>query len=188
MAQKIIVSGGAGYIGSHTAVALQNAGFDVAVFDNLLNSSADSLDGVARITGVRPQFEKVDCTDTAALRDAFSRHRDAVGVIHFAALKAVGESTEKPLMYYQNNLGGLINVLNAMNDFKIKNIVFSSSATVYGVPEKLPATEETPLQPATCTLWAATSSPLGIPVSTPVSSPCWPISSPPLWQVWPVSS
>ena len=149
MAQKIIVSGGAGYIGSHTAVALQNAGFDVAVFDNLLNSSADSLDGVARITGVRPQFEKVDCTDTAALRDAFSRHRDAVGVIHFAALKAVGESTEKPLMYYQNNLGGLINVLNAMNEFKIKNIVFSSSATVYGVPEKLPATEETPLQPAT---------------------------------------
>lgn len=149
MTQKIIVSGGAGYIGSHTAVALQNAGFDVVVFDNLSNSSVDSLDGIMRITGVRPQFEQIDCTDINALRDAVLRHRDAVGVIHFAALKAVGESVEKPLMYYRNNLGGLINVLDVMAEFNIKNIVFSSSATVYGVPEKLPATEETPLQPAT---------------------------------------
>lgn len=149
MTQKIIVSGGAGYIGSHTAVALQNAGFEVVVFDNLSNSKSDSLDGVMRITGVRPLFEQIDCTDTNALRDAFARHHDAVGVIHFAALKAVGESVEKPLMYYRNNLGGLINILDAMAEFNINNIVFSSSATVYGVPEKLPATEETPLQPAT---------------------------------------
>ncbi len=149
MAQKIIVSGGAGYIGSHTVVALQNAGFEAVIFDNLSNSSADSVDGIERITGVRPVFEKIDCTDLNALRGAFSRHRDAVGVIHFAALKAVGESVEKPLMYYQNNLGGLINVLGVMTEFGIENIVFSSSATVYGVPDELPATENTPLQPAT---------------------------------------
>ena len=149
MSQKIIVTGGAGYIGTHTTVALQNAGFDVVVLDNLSNSSASALDGVARITGVRPEFVNVDCADATALRDAFSRHSDAVGVIHFAALKAVGESVEKPLMYFRNNLNGLINVLDMMREFNIPNIVFSSSATVYGVPEKLPVTEETPLQPAT---------------------------------------
>lgn len=149
MSEKIIVTGGAGYIGSHTSVALQNAGFDVVVFDNLSNSTTDSLDGVARITGARPEFIHVDCADANALRDAFAAHRDAVGVIHFAALKAVGESVEKPLLYYKNNLNGLMNVLNMMREFNIPNIVFSSSATVYGVPEKLPVTEETPLQPAT---------------------------------------
>ena len=149
MSQKIIVTGGAGYIGTHTTVALQAAGFDVVVFDNLSNSSADSLDGVMRITGVRPEFLNVDCADGDALRDAFAKHSDAVGVIHFAALKAVGESVEKPLMYFKNNLNGLINVLDMMREFGVPNIVFSSSATVYGVPEKLPVTEETPLQPAT---------------------------------------
>lgn len=149
MSQKIIVTGGAGYIGTHTTVALQNAGFDVVVLDNLSNSSVSALDGVARITGVRPEFVNVDCADATALRDAFARHSDAVGVIHFAALKAVGESVEKPLMYFKNNLNGLINVLDMMREFNIPNIVFSSSATVYGVPEKLPVTEETPLQPAT---------------------------------------
>lgn len=149
MSQKIIVTGGAGYIGTHTTVALQNAGFDVVVLDNLSNSSVSALDGVARITGVRPEFVNVDCADAGALRDAFARHADAVGVIHFAALKAVGESVEKPLMYFRNNLNGLINVLDMMREFNIPNIVFSSSATVYGVPEKLPVTEETPLQPAT---------------------------------------
>lgn len=149
MSQKIIVTGGAGYIGTHTTVALQNAGFDVVVMDNLSNSSVSSLDGVARITGVRPEFINVDCADSGALRDAFARHSDASGVIHFAALKAVGESVEKPLIYYKNNLNGLINVLDMMREFNIPNIVFSSSATVYGVPEKLPVTEETPLQPAT---------------------------------------
>ncbi|MBQ3039235.1 MAG: UDP-glucose 4-epimerase GalE [Alphaproteobacteria bacterium] len=149
MSQKIIVTGGAGYIGTHTTVALQNAGFDVVVLDNLSNSSVSALDGVARITGVRPDFINVDCADAGALRDAFARHSDAAGVIHFAALKAVGESVEKPLMYFRNNLNGLINVLDMMREFNIPNIVFSSSATVYGVPDKLPVTEETPLQPAT---------------------------------------
>ena len=149
MSKKIIVTGGAGYIGTHTTVALQDAGFDVVVLDNLSNSSAGSLDGVARITGVRPEFINVDCADATALRAAFAKHVDAVGVIHFAALKAVGESVEKPLVYFRNNLNGLINVLDMMREFNIPNIVFSSSATVYGVPEKLPVTEETPLQPAT---------------------------------------
>lgn len=147
--QKIIITGGAGYIGSHTAVALQESGFKVVVFDNLSNSTTDSLDGVAHITGTRPEFVCVDCADISAIRDAFMQHRDAVGVIHFAALKAVGESVQKPLLYYRNNLVGLINVLSCMDEFKISNIVFSSSATVYGVPETLPVTEETPLQPAT---------------------------------------
>ncbi|MBQ5699757.1 MAG: UDP-glucose 4-epimerase GalE [Alphaproteobacteria bacterium] len=149
MAQKIIVTGGAGYIGSHTCVSLIDSGFDVVVFDNLSNSNSASLDGVARITGTRPEFVMVDCTDIVALRAAFSAHSDAVGVIHFAALKAVGESVENPLLYYRNNLGGLINVLDLMREFAIKNIVFSSSATVYGVPDTLPVTEQTPLQPAT---------------------------------------
>ena len=119
------------------------------VFDNLSNSSVVSLDGVAQITGVRPDFVHVDCADLSALRAAFSVHSDAVGVIHFAALKAVGESVEKPLLYYKNNLNGLINVLAMMREFNVPNIVFSSSATVYGVPSVLPVTEETPLQPAT---------------------------------------
>lgn len=149
MSKKIIVTGGAGYIGTHTTVALQDAGFDVVVLDNLSNSSVSALDGVARITGVKPEFINVDCADATALRAAFAKHVDAVGVIHFAALKAVGESVEKPLMYFRNNLNGLINVLDMMREFNIPNIVFSSSATVYGVPEKLPVTEETPLQPAT---------------------------------------
>ena len=149
MSQKIIVTGGAGYIGSHTCVALQNAGFDVIVFDNLSNSNVSSLDGVARITGTRPEFINVDCADSNALRTAFVSHSDAVGVIHFAALKAVGESVEKPLLYYKNNLNGLINVLNMMCELDIPNIVFSSSATVYGVAQQLPVTEQTPLQPAT---------------------------------------
>ncbi len=149
MAQKIIVTGGAGYIGSHTCVALIESGFDVVVFDNLSNSNSASLDGVARITGTRPEFVMVDCTDSVALRAAFAAHSDAVGVIHFAALKAVGESVANPLLYYRNNLGGLINVLDLMREFDIPNIVFSSSATVYGVPDTLPVTEQTPLQPAT---------------------------------------
>lgn len=149
MSKKIIVTGGAGYIGTHTTVALQDAGFDVVVLDNLSNSSVSALDGVARITGIKPEFINVDCADATALRAAFAKHVDAVGVIHFAALKAVGESVEKPLIYFRNNLNGLINVLDMMREFNIPNIVFSSSATVYGVPEKLPVTEETPLQPAT---------------------------------------
>lgn len=147
--QNIIITGGTGYIGSHTAVALQESGFKVVVFDNLSNSTTDSLYGIERITGTRPEFVQIDCTDLSALRDAFSRHSDAVGVIHFAALKAVGESVQRPLLYYRNNLVGLMNVLLCMTEFEIPSIVFSSSATVYGVPETLPVTEDTPLQPAT---------------------------------------
>ena len=148
MAQKIIVTGGTGYIGSHTTVALQDAGFDVVILDNLINSSEKSLDGIEKITGTRPEFIHLDCADRTKARDAFEKHRDAVGVIHFAGLKAVGESVEKPLMYYQNNLESLINVLGLMSEFKIPNIVFSSSATVYGNPDTLPVTEDTPLKPA----------------------------------------
>jgi len=147
--QKVIVTGGTGYIGSHTAVALQNARYQVIILDNLSNSDTDSLDGIQRITGTKPEFIKLDCTNKDDMRCAFEKHRDAVGVIHFAALKAVGESVEKPLLYYRNNLGALINVLDMMQEFKIPCLVFSSSATVYGVPEQLPVTEDTPLQPAT---------------------------------------
>ncbi len=149
MNKKIIVTGGTGYIGSHTTVALQNAGFSVVIMDNLSNSAMTSIDGIEQITGIRPEFIKVDCADVVALKTAFSAHSDAIGVIHFAALKAVGESVEKPLLYYRNNLNCLINVLDMMCEFNISNIVFSSSATVYGVPDALPVTEETPLQPAT---------------------------------------
>ena len=149
MNKKIIVTGGTGYIGSHTTVALQNAGFRVVIMDNLSNSTMTSIDGIEQITGIRPEFIKVDCADASALKTAFSAHSDAIGVIHFAALKAVGESVEKPLLYYRNNLNCLINVLDMMCEFNISNIVFSSSATVYGVPDALPVTEETPLQPAT---------------------------------------
>ncbi len=146
---KIIVNGGCGYIGSHTTVALQNAGFEVVIFDNLSNSRLDTLDKISEITGIRPEFEQLDCTDKQAMQDAFSRHNDAIGVIHFAALKAVGESVEKPIMYYRNNILSLLNTLEMMEKFNIPNIVFSSSATVYGIPDELPVTEESPLRPAT---------------------------------------
>lgn len=149
MSKKIIVTGGAGYIGSHTTVALQESGFEVVVIDNFSNSNIAMLDGVARITGVMPTLINIDCTDIVAMRNAFSAHSDALGVIHFAALKAVGESVAKPRMYYRNNLCSLMNVLDMMAEFKIANIVFSSSATVYGEPDVLPVTEDTPLRPAT---------------------------------------
>ncbi len=147
--QKIIVTGGCGYIGSHTTVALQNAGFDVVILDNLMNSQIDTLDRIAEITGIRPSFERIDCTDVNAMHDVFARHSDAMGVIHFAALKAVGESVAHPLKYYKNNILSLLNTLEMMLEFKIPNIVFSSSATVYGEPDQLPVTEDTPLKPAT---------------------------------------
>lgn len=149
-AKKIIVTGGCGYIGSHTCVALQNAGFDVVVVDNLVNSNAAVLDGIEHITGRRPTFENVDCAVLPDLRDVFARHRDAVGVIHFAALKAVGESVEKPLLYYRNNLTALMNVLESMAEFDVANLVFSSSATVYGDARVLPVTEDMPIGTATC--------------------------------------
>lgn len=146
---KIIVTGGCGFIGSHTTVALQQSGFDVVIVDNLINSRADAIDGITKITGIRPVFEKCDCTDRDAMHDMFARHHNAVGVIHFAALKAVGESVMQPTRYYRNNLTALLNTLDTMIEFNIPNLVFSSSACVYGEPDTLPVTEETPLQPAT---------------------------------------
>lgn len=148
MKQKILVTGGTGYIGSHTVVELQNAGYEVVVIDNLSNSTADSIDGVEKITGIRPVFEKIDCNDEAALRDVFKKHSPISGIIHFAASKAVGESVEKPLLYYKNNLVSLINLLELMPEFNVKGIVFSSSCTVYGEPDSNPIDETAPIKPA----------------------------------------
>ena len=148
MKGKILVTGGAGYIGSHTVVELQNAGYSVVIIDDLSNSTADSIDGIERITGIRPIFEKLDCNDIDGLRKLFTTHSDINGIIHFAASKAVGESVQKPLLYYRNNLNSLINLLDLLPEFGIKNIVFSSSCTVYGEPDKNPIDETAPVKPA----------------------------------------
>ncbi len=147
---RILVTGGTGYIGSHTTVELMQQGYDVVVIDNLSNSSADVLDGVAAIVGTRPAFEQVDCNDAQALAQVFSKYPDIQGVIHFAASKAVGESVEQPLMYYRNNLMSLVTLLEQMKAHKVHNIVFSSSCTVYGQPteEHLPVDETAPIQVA----------------------------------------
>ena len=148
MGKKILVTGGAGYIGSHTVVELQNAGFEVVVVDNLSNSNEEVLDGIYRITGKRPAFEKVDCRDKETMRSVFSRYEGIEGIIHFAASKAVGESVKKPLLYYRNNLVSLLNLLDLMPEFGVKGIVFSSSCTVYGQPDVLPVDENAPIKPA----------------------------------------
>jgi len=148
MKSKILVTGGAGYIGSHTTVELQNAGYDVIIVDNLSNSSADVIDGIEKITGIRPAFEKIDCTDLSALKEVFNKYADIKGIIHFAASKAVGESVHKPLLYYKNNIISLLNLLDLMPEYKVQGIVFSSSCTVYGQPEILPVDETAPIQPA----------------------------------------
>ncbi len=148
MSQKIIITGGCGYIGSHTTVILQQNGFDVVIIDNLINSHKQVLDGITNITGTRPEFENCDCTNRDMMHNVFSRHADAIGVIHFAALKAVGESVAQPIRYYRNNITSLLNTLDMMMEFKIPNIVFSSSATVYGEPDNLPVLEDTPLKSA----------------------------------------
>jgi UDP-glucose 4-epimerase len=145
---KILVTGGTGYIGSHTVVELQNKGFEVVIVDNLSNSSAEIVDNIEKITGVRPHFEKFDLTDYDKTMDFFKRHNDLKGVIHFAAYKAVGESVEKPLMYYRNNLVSLMNILESMIENGVKNLVFSSSCTVYGQPDKLPVSEKAPIKKA----------------------------------------
>ncbi|MBN2692505.1 MAG: UDP-glucose 4-epimerase GalE, partial [Burkholderiaceae bacterium] len=140
----ILVTGGAGYIGSHTCVALIEAGYTPLVYDNLCNSSAESLARVERITGKRPGFIQADIRDAAQLDTVFAQYKiDAV--IHFAGLKAVGESVEKPLMYYDNNVGGTVTLLEAMQRAKVGNIIFSSSATVYGDPASVPIREDFPL-------------------------------------------
>jgi len=141
---KIFVTGGTGYIGSHTVVELQKNGYDVIIADNLVNSSLEVLDGIEKITGIRPEFEEIDLTDGEVTRDFFARHSDIRAVIHFAALKAVGESVSKPLEYYFNNLNSLMNVLTCMREFKVPNLVYSSSCTVYGQADVLPVTEKTP--------------------------------------------
>ena len=147
---RILVTGGTGYIGSHTTVELMQQGYDVVIVDNLSNSNADVLDGIEAIVGTRPPFEQVDCNDVVAMADVFARYTDIVGVIHFAASKAVGESVEQPLLYYRNNLMSLVTLLEQMKAHNVHNIVFSSSCTVYGqpTPEHLPVDETAPIQVA----------------------------------------
>ena len=142
---KILVTGGTGYIGSHTAVELINAGFEVLIIDNLSNSVLEVLDGIKKITGVKPEFHKIDLTDTVKTDMFFKTVKDIDSIIHFAAYKAVGESVSSPLKYYENNISSLINVLKNAEKHNIKSFVFSSSCTVYGQPEKLPVTEESPI-------------------------------------------
>lgn len=145
---KILVTGGTGYIGSHTAVELQNSGHEVLIVDNLSNSNIKVLEGIEKISGIRPEFEEFDLADQLKTADYFKRHQDIEGIIHFAAFKAVGESVEEPLMYYRNNLFSLVNILQGMKDNNIDNLVFSSSCTVYGQPEQLPVNENAPVQKA----------------------------------------
>ncbi|MGA1543423.1 MAG: UDP-glucose 4-epimerase GalE [Saprospiraceae bacterium] len=145
---KILVTGGCGYIGSHTLVDLINHGFNVVSIDNLSNSDDSVLDAIYKITGKKVKNYPVDLSDQNALLEVFEKEKNIAGIIHFAALKAVGESVEKPLKYYANNLGGLINLLNSMNQFAIHPLIFSSSCSVYGNAEALPVTENTPWQPA----------------------------------------
>lgn len=140
----ILVTGGAGYIGSHTSVELLDHGYDVVIADNLVNSKAEAVRRIAQITGRTPAFYQIDVCDEDALRKVFDAH-PITGAIHFAALKAVGESVAKPLEYYRNNMGGLLAVLNVMRERDVRQFVFSSSATVYGVPERSPIDESFPL-------------------------------------------
>ena len=143
---KILVTGGTGYIGSHTVVELQKVGFEVVIVDNLSNSNIDVLAGIEKISGIAPAFENVDCVDYVSMDRMFEKHNNIDAIIHFAAFKAVGESVEKPLMYYRNNLVSLINLLQLMPIHKVKNFVFSSSCTVYGQPDELPVTENAPIK------------------------------------------
>ncbi|MDA8850390.1 UDP-glucose 4-epimerase GalE [Flavobacteriaceae bacterium] len=145
---KIVVTGGLGFIGSHVVVELQNEGFEVVIIDNLSNSSENVLKGIAAITGKEPVFERIDLRDKADVIDFFKRHHDVEGVIHFAASKAVGESVDKPLMYYENNLNTLVYILQQLQQKENSNFIFSSSCTVYGQADELPITESAPIKPA----------------------------------------
>ena len=147
--RKILVTGGTGFIGSHTTVELQNAGYDVVIIDNLSNSNRDVLDGIEHITGQRPVFVEGDCTDQAVLKQLFEDNPGIVGIINFAASKAVGESVQKPILYYRNNLNILLNLLELMPNYGVKGFVFSSSCTVYGEPDQNPITEAAPTKKAT---------------------------------------
>jgi len=148
---KILVTGGTGYIGSHTVVELQNSGYEVIIVDNLSNSNIQVLDRIEKITGIRPVFENIDCADYLAMDKFFEKcnkdkQNNIKAIIHFAASKAVGESVEKPLLYYRNNLGSLMNILQLMLKNDVRSIVFSSSCTVYGQPDILPVTEAAPVK------------------------------------------
>lgn len=145
---KVLVTGGLGFIGSHTVVELQNQGFEVVVIDNLSNSSLSVLDGIEKITGKKPVFENFDLREKAAVQNFFKKHNDLVGVIHFAASKAVGESVENPLLYYENNINALVYVLQELTSLPQANFIFSSSCTVYGQAEVMPITEDASIQPA----------------------------------------
>ena len=149
MKGKILVTGGTGYIGSHTVVELQAAGYEVVIIDNLSNSNKEVLDGIEKISGIRPVFVEADCTDMAALTKLFEENPGINGIINFAASKAVGESVQKPLLYYRNNLVTLINLLELMPKYGTKGIVFSSSCTVYGEPDVNPVDETAPIKKAT---------------------------------------
>ena len=150
MKQTILVTGGTGFIGSHTTVELQSAGYNVVIVDNLSNSNANVVDGIEKISGICPAFEQADCCDFDAMERIFQKYPDIEGIIHFAASKAVGESVEKPLKYYRNNIVSLVNLLELMPKYNVKGIIFSSSCTVYGQPdpENLPVTEDAPVKPA----------------------------------------
>src|SRR5574344_2381933 len=150
MKETVLVTGGTGFIGSHTTVELQKAGYKVVIVDNLSNSRAEVVDGIEKITGIRPAFEKMDCLDKEGMDKVFAKYPDISGIIHFAASKAVGESVEKPLLYYRNNIVSLVNLLELMPRYGVKGIIFSSSCTVYGqpAPEHLPVTEDAPVQKA----------------------------------------
>lgn len=147
---KILVTGGTGYIGSHTVVELQKKGFEVIIVDALFNSKIEVLDSIEKISGIRPAFESFDLANYALTDDFFSRHNDIKGIIHFAAHKAVGESVEQPIKYYRNNLDSLMNILECMSKYNVPNLVFSSSCTVYGQPdaEHLPVSEKAPIKKA----------------------------------------
>lgn len=148
MKKTILVTGGTGYIGSHTVVELQHSGYDVVIIDNLSNSRADVVDNIEKVSGIRPAFEQLDCLDYEGLDALFAKYQGIKGIIHFAASKAVGESVQKPLMYYRNNLVSLINLLELMPKHGVEGIIFSSSCTVYGQPDILPVTEEAPIKTA----------------------------------------
>jgi UDP-glucose 4-epimerase len=149
MSKKVLVTGGLGYIGSHTVIELINQGYEPLIIDNLSNSSISVLDRLEKITGKRPEFQQVEMRDKEQLQEVFwSNNNQIVGVIHFAAVLLVGESVEKPLHYYYNNITSTINLLECMNEFDVKPIVFSSSCTVYGNPNQLPVGEDAPIKPA----------------------------------------
>jgi UDP-glucose 4-epimerase len=145
---KILVTGGLGFIGSHTVVELQKEGYEVVIIDNLSNASIDVLDGITAITGIKPLFEKLDLKDKQHVESFFKKHHDLKGIIHFAASKAVGESVQEPLMYYENNISTLVYILKELKQLSLANFIFSSSCTVYGQADELPITENAPIKVA----------------------------------------